>query len=76
MNEAIAVKFYDRVDDQPLKFAVIIKSVSKWVFCRHRERNTCTVRMKRWYCWTDSRMPGHICRYSPCLSVNLNENRI
>lgn len=41
MNESIAVKFYDRVDDQLLKFAVIIsKSEGKWVFCRHRERNT------------------------------------
>lgn len=41
MNEAIAVKFYDRVDDQLLKFAVIIsKSGGKWVFCRHRKRNT------------------------------------
>lgn len=41
MNESIAVKFYDRVDDQRLKFAVIIsKSEGKWVFCRHRERNT------------------------------------
>ena len=41
MNESIAVKFYDRVDDQLLKFAVIIsKSEGKWVFCKHRERDT------------------------------------
>ena len=35
------VKFYDKVDDGLLKFAVIIaKSQGKWVFCKHRERNT------------------------------------
>ena len=35
------VKFYDTVDDALLKFAVIIsKSDDKWVFCKHRERNT------------------------------------
>lgn len=35
------VKFYETVEDQLLKFAVIIsKSYGKWVFCRHKERNT------------------------------------
>ena len=35
------VKFYDKVDDSLLKFAVIIaKSQGKWVFCKHKERNT------------------------------------
>ena len=35
------VKFYDLVDDSLLKFAVIIsKSNGKWVFCKHKERNT------------------------------------
>lgn len=35
------VKFYDRVEDSLLKFAVIVsKSNGKWVFCRHRERDT------------------------------------
>ena len=35
------VKFYDKVDDELLKFAVIIsKSDGKWVFCKHKERNT------------------------------------
>lgn len=35
------VKFYDRVDDALLKYAVIIaKYQGKWVFCRHRERDT------------------------------------
>lgn len=35
------VKFYDTVDDALLKFAVIIsKSGGKWVFCKHKERNT------------------------------------
>lgn len=35
------VKFYNSVEDSLLKFAVIIaKSGGKWVFCKHRERNT------------------------------------
>lgn len=35
------VKFYDKVDDTLLKFAVIIsKSNGKWVFCKHKERDT------------------------------------
>lgn len=35
------VKFYEMVDDQLLKFAVIIsKSQEKWVFCKHKERDT------------------------------------
>jgi 8-oxo-dGTP diphosphatase len=35
------VKFYDSVDDTLLKFAVIIaKKDGKWVFCKHRERDT------------------------------------
>lgn len=35
------VTFYDSVDDSLLKFAVIIsQSNGKWVFCKHRERNT------------------------------------
>lgn len=35
------VKFYDTIDDSLLKFAVIIsKSAGKWVFCKHRERDT------------------------------------
>ncbi len=35
------VKFYDNVDDTLLKFAVIIaKSNGKWVFCKHKERDT------------------------------------
>ncbi len=37
----LEVKFYDSVDDSLLKFAVIIsKSNGKWVFCKHRERDT------------------------------------
>ena len=37
----VEVKFYDRVDDSLLKFAVIItKTEGKWVFCKHRERDT------------------------------------
>lgn len=35
------VKFYDSVDDALIKFAVIIaKSDGKWVFCKHKERDT------------------------------------
>lgn len=36
------VKFYESADESLLKFAVIIaKSDGKWVFCKHRERDTC-----------------------------------
>ena len=35
------VRFYDSVDDALLKFAVILaKAEGKWVFCKHKERNT------------------------------------
>lgn len=35
------VKFHETVDDKLLKFAVIIsKHNGKWVFCKHKERNT------------------------------------
>ena len=35
------VQFYDKVDDKLLKFAVIIsKANGKWVFCKHKERDT------------------------------------
>ncbi len=35
------VKFYDSIDDSKLKFAVIItKTDGKWVFCKHKERDT------------------------------------
>ena len=35
------VRFYDTVDDSLLKFAVIVaKSNGKWVFCKHKERDT------------------------------------
>ena len=37
----LEVKFYDTVDDKLLKFAVIIsQSIGKWVFCKHKERDT------------------------------------
>ncbi len=37
----LEVKFYDHVEDTLLKFAVIIaKTNGKWVFCKHRERDT------------------------------------
>lgn len=37
----LEVQFYDTVDDALLKFAVIIsQSHGKWVFCKHKERDT------------------------------------
>lgn len=37
----LEVKFYDEIDDSLLKFAVIIsKTNGKWVFCKHKERDT------------------------------------
>lgn len=38
------VKFYEEIDDSLLKFAVIIaKFQGKWVFCKHKERDTLEV---------------------------------
>lgn len=35
------VKFYDEIDDKLLKFAVIVSKYNdKWVFCKHKERDT------------------------------------
>ena len=35
------VNFYEQVDDELLRFAVIIaRHNGKWVFCKHRERDT------------------------------------
>lgn len=40
-EEMTEVNFYDEVDDSLLEFAVIIsKSNGKWVFCKHKERDT------------------------------------
>lgn len=40
-NKMTEVKFYDNADDELLKFAVIIsKANGKFVFCKHKERNT------------------------------------
>ena len=40
-EDVIEVKFYDTVNDELLKFAVIIsQSNGKWVFCKHKERDT------------------------------------
>ena len=40
-KEVAIVNFYDKVDDTLLKFAVIIaKTQGRYVFCKHRERNT------------------------------------
>lgn len=36
----IIVNFYDSIEDDLLKFAVIVsKSQGKWVLCKHRMRN-------------------------------------
>lgn len=35
------VKFYDKVDDRLIKFAVIVSRCNnKWVFCKHKDRDT------------------------------------
>ena len=37
----MVVKFYDEIEDSLLKFAVIISRYKgKWVFCKHKARNT------------------------------------
>ncbi len=37
----IEVKFYDEMEDYLLKFAVIIsKTNGKWIFCKHKDRET------------------------------------
>ena len=37
----VEIRFYDTVNDELLKFAVIIsQSNGKWVFCKHKERDT------------------------------------
>ena len=38
------VQFYDQVEDQKLRFAVIVtRTEGHWVFCKHKERNTLDV---------------------------------
>ena len=40
-EKMIEVNFYDEVDDALLEFAVIIsKTKGKWIFCKHKERDT------------------------------------
>ncbi len=40
-KKLMEIKFYDTVDDDLLKFAVIISKYNgKWVFCKHKERDT------------------------------------
>ena len=37
----VKVQFYDQVEDQELRFAVIItKADGRWVFCKHKQRDT------------------------------------
>ena len=37
----VEVNFYNQIDDERLKFAVIIaRTNGKWVFCKHKERDT------------------------------------
>lgn len=41
VDKMLEVKFYDNVADELLKFAVIIsKTNGKWIFCKHKERET------------------------------------
>lgn len=40
----MSVNFYETIDDKLLKFAVIVsKTNGKWVFCKHKQRNTLEV---------------------------------
>ena len=40
----VEVKFYDKVEDSLLDFAVILaKTDGKWIFCKHKERDTLEV---------------------------------
>ena len=35
------IKFYEKVDDEKLLFAVIVaKYKEQWVFCKHKQRNS------------------------------------
>ncbi len=37
----LEVKFYEKAEDSLLKFAVILsKADGKWVFCKHKDRQT------------------------------------
>ncbi|MBQ3513960.1 MAG: NUDIX domain-containing protein [Lachnospiraceae bacterium] len=37
----VEVNFYEQVEDERLRFAVIIsRTYGKWVFCKHKERDT------------------------------------
>ncbi len=37
----VGVNFYERVEDEKLKYAVIVSKYNgQWVWCKHRERNT------------------------------------
>lgn len=40
----LQIRFYDGVEDALLRFAVIIsKTEGKWIFCKHKERDTLEV---------------------------------
>ena len=40
----MSVNYYDTVEDSLLKFAVIVtKTNGKWVFCKHKDRDTLEV---------------------------------
>lgn len=40
-KDTVTVRFYEQAEDALLKFAVIIaKSNEKWVFCKHKARDT------------------------------------
>ena len=55
----LEVKFYDSVDDSLLKFAVIVsQSNGKWVFCKHKERDTYEVPGPRYNIQRQGRIEG------------------
>lgn len=65
----LEVKFYDTVDDSLLKFAVIIsQSNGKWVFCKHKERDT--------YSIYDSDEVEIVCRYPQFFAAKLLKQSI
>lgn len=40
-KEQLEIRFYEQAEDELLKFAVIIaKAKGKWVFCKHKDRDT------------------------------------
>ena len=68
----VEVKFYDTVNDELLKFAVIIsQSNGKWVFCKHKERDEYSCAMKSHFRKFGNQMSGsgnHLYNYASLLA--------